>query len=215
MATYESLIKITGSVGDLVFYSLNGKNVVRKKSGFNKNAFKKDPSYEKVRQNSSEFGHCSKAGKTIRSCIETYTKESGDALLYQKFAKLMTVIKDLDTVSDRGKRAVQKGMITEAGIQLLKEFRFGEKENMWQNISIEKEHEKLIVNLNGHLAADELIIITIEPDLERYSAAYAEEKVSLKQTEKILFKKHFSESTLLLYFGILKNKGEITHMGFI
>jgi hypothetical protein len=64
MATYESLIKIKGSIGDLVFYSLNGKNVVRKKSGFNKNAFKKSPSYEKVRQNSSEFGHCSKAGKT-------------------------------------------------------------------------------------------------------------------------------------------------------
>lgn len=42
MATYESVIKITGAVGDLVFYTLNGKNVVRKKSGFNKAAFKKN-----------------------------------------------------------------------------------------------------------------------------------------------------------------------------
>ncbi|KFF25702.1 hypothetical protein [Chryseobacterium vrystaatense] len=215
MATYESLIKITGSIGDLVFYSLNGKNVVRKKSGFNKNAFKKDPSYEKVRQNSSEFGHCSKAGKTIRSCIENYTKEAGDALLYQKFARLMTVIKDLDAVSDRGKRVVQNGMKTEAGIKLLKEFRFGEKENIWQNISIEKEQKNLILNVNDQLAADELIIITIEPDLEGYSAEYTEEKMFLKKAGKILFKKHFSDSTLLLYFGVLKNKGEITHMGFI
>ncbi|WP_435524965.1 hypothetical protein [Chryseobacterium indoltheticum] len=63
MATYESFIKLNGAVGDLVFYNLNGKNVVRKKSGFNKTAYKKSPTYEKVRQNSFEFGHCSKSWK--------------------------------------------------------------------------------------------------------------------------------------------------------
>ena len=122
MATYESVIKITGTVGDLVFYNLNGKNVVRKKSGFNKTAFKKSPSYEKVRQNSSEFGHCSKIGKVIRKSLEIYIKESGDPLLYQKFAKVMTAIKDLDTVSERGKRTVELGLKTEEGRKLLREF---------------------------------------------------------------------------------------------
>ena len=47
MATYEGIVKIKGAVGDLVFYTLNGKNVVRKKSGFNKNSFDKNPNYEK------------------------------------------------------------------------------------------------------------------------------------------------------------------------
>src|SRR5207244_1915009 len=98
MATYKSFIKINGSVGDLVFYNLNGKDIVRKKSGFNKSAFKKDPAYEKVRQNSSEFGHCSKIGKLIRQSIGNFIQHAEDPLLYQKFAKVMTEIKDLDSI---------------------------------------------------------------------------------------------------------------------
>lgn len=215
MATYESLIKINGSVGDLVFYSLNGKNVVRKKSGFNKTAFKKSPSYEKVRQNSSEFGHCSKAGKTIRSCIEGYIKEAGDPLLYQKFAKLMTAIKDLDIVSERGKRTVQNGLMTPEGLQLLKEFRFGKKGNIYPEVSVLEENDHKILNLGRPLLVDDIVIITIQPDLEVYSAEYFEERMSVEQKTDIYFKKHFSEDLLLLYFLVLKYKEEITHMGFI
>jgi len=107
MATYESFIKLNGSIGDLVFYNLNGKNIVRKKSGFNKAAYKKSPTYEKVRQNSSEFGHCSKIGKLIRSCISKYIELADDALLYQRFAKTMTKIKDLDIENEKGKRSVK------------------------------------------------------------------------------------------------------------
>ncbi|KMQ61569.1 hypothetical protein ACM46_16320 [Chryseobacterium angstadtii] len=215
MATYESLIKIKGSVGDLVFYSLNGKNVVRKKSGFNKTAFKKNPSYEKVRQNSSEFGHCSKAGKTLRSCIESYTKEAGDPLLYQKFAQLMTVVKDFDTVSERGKRTVQNGLSTPEGLKALKEFRFGEKENVYPDAFISEENENLILNIGNRLSADEMVIITIQPDLEAYSAKYVEENVTAEQGNTIYLKKQFSDGQLLLYFLVLKQKNEITHMGFI
>ncbi|KFF02198.1 hypothetical protein [Chryseobacterium luteum] len=215
MATYESLIKIKGSVGDLVFYSLNGKNVVRKKSGFNKNAFKKSPSYEKVRQNSSEFGHCSKAGKTIRSCIEHYIKQAGEPLLYQRFAKLMTVIKDLDTVSERGKRTVQKGLITEEGIKLLKEFKFEKKENFSDETFVCEEKESMILNLSDNLSADEIAMITIQPDLEIYSAEYSEEKLLMKKDKEIRFKKHFQDDKLLLYFLVLRKDEEISHMGFV
>ncbi|MCT2409165.1 hypothetical protein NZD88_16580 [Chryseobacterium antibioticum] len=215
MATYESLIKINGSVGDLVFYSLNGKNVVRKKSGFNKTAFKKSPSYEKVRQNSSEFGHCSKAGKTIRSCIEGYIKEAGDPLLYQKFAKLMTAIKDLDIVSERGKRTVQNGLITPEGLKLLKEFRFGKKGNIYPEVSVLEENDNKTLNLGRLLSGDDIVIVTIQPDLEVYSAEYFEERISVEQKTGIPFKKHFSEDMFLLYFLVLKHKEEITHMGFI
>jgi hypothetical protein len=215
MATYESLIKIKGSVGDLVFYSLNGKNVVRKKSGFNKTAFKKSPSYEKVRQNSSEFGHCSKAGKTIRGCIEKYIKESGESLLYQRFAKLMTAIKDLDTVSEKGKRTVQNGLITEEGMHLLKEFKFGEKENFSAGTYLSVENEASILNLDNRLSADEIVMVTIHADLEAYTAEFFEEKASVKNEKEIRLKKHFQDDKLLLCFLVIKDKGKITHMGFI
>jgi len=215
MATYESLIKIKGSVGDLVFYSLNGKNVVRKKSGFNKNAFKKSASYEKVRQNSSEFGHCSKAGKTIRSCIESYTKEAGDPVLYQKFAKLMTVIKDLDTISGRGKRTVQNGLATQQGLKLLKEFSFGEIENIPANIFVLEKKKNRILNLGKKLSEDEMAIIMIQPNLDLYSAEYFEEKLSSVEEKEIFLERHFPDDTLLLYFLVLKKNNKITRMGFI
>ncbi|KPE50989.1 hypothetical protein [Chryseobacterium indologenes] len=216
MATYESLIKITGAVGDLVFYSLNGKNVVRKKSGFNKKAFKKSPSYEKVRQNSSEFGHCSKAGKLIRSCINGYIKEAGDPLLYQSFAKLMTDIKDLDTVSERGKRSVEKGLLTEKGKELLKAFQFGNKETISTEIRISTELQH---NIHAAVKDDDIhetALISIKPDFEEYTVEYIEEQGIPTQEGKINFKNHFPDEGVLLYFLIIKNKdGNISRMGFV
>ncbi|PKF75991.1 hypothetical protein [Chryseobacterium sp. PMSZPI] len=213
MATYESIIKITGSVGDLVFYNLNGKNVVRKKSGFNKTAFKKNPSYEKVRQNSSEFGHCSKIGKIIRGSLDVYIKETGDPLLYQKFAKLMTAIKDCDNISERGKRTVENGLKTEDGKKLLKEFRFGDKDNLATGIEI---RENFLSVDKQYDTADQLILSTIKLDSEHYTAEHLEEIISLHQQEKLPFKKHFSTSDILLHCIILKNKNnEITRMGFV
>jgi hypothetical protein len=211
MATYESLIKIKGSVGDLVFYTLNGKNVVRKKSGFNKKAFKKDPSYEKVRQNSSEFGHCSKMGKTIRKSLDLYLKESGDALLYQKFARLMTEIKDLDTISERGKRTVANGIKTEEGKRLLKAFQFGEI----QNVVLKVQRLGHTLSVKENIEAEKATIITIKLDSENYTVEQAEEELSWNQLP-VTFKKHFSEDDFILYFIVVKNESdEISHMGFL
>ncbi|WP_080779103.1 hypothetical protein [Chryseobacterium phocaeense] len=215
MATYESLIKIKGSVGDLVFYSLNGKNVVRKKSGFNQKAFKKDPSYEKVRQNSSEFGHCSKAGKMIRSCIQNYIKEAGDPLLYQKFAKLMTLIKDLDMVSERGKRTVEKGLGTQEGVKLLKGFRFENIENIPPELTLYEENESRILKVGDEFSGDEIILVTLQPDFETYSAASYEEKLRMRSDKEIHFKKHFEDQALLLYFVVVRKKEKIIRMGFV
>lgn len=212
MATYESLIKIKGAVGNLVFYDLNGKNVVRKKSGFNMAAFKKSPSYEKVRQNSSEFGHCSKIGKVIRKALEKYILLSEDPLLYQQFAKLMTEIKDLDLVSERGQRTVEKGLETEKGKFLLKTFTFGKKQNMDTETSILHGQN---IHLKGKYSADEARMITLKIDFDNYVSEHMEEKIRINQQEELPFKKHFPNEDRLLYFIVLKKNNEITHMGFI
>ncbi len=212
MATYESVIKITGAVGDLVFYTLNGKNVVRKKSGFNKAAFKKNPSYEKVRQNSSEFGHCSKIGKIIRKSLEVYIKESGDPLLYQKFAKVMTAIKDLDIISERGKRTVENGLKTEEGRKLLRAFQLGTIHTVSDCIRSQNH----VLYKNKGCTTDEGVILTLKLDSESYSIETHEEIISWSQQQEKSFKKYFSEDDFLLYFVALKNeKDEITHMGFV
>ncbi len=216
MATYESLIKLKGSLGDLVFYNLNGKNVVRKKSGFNKNSFKKSASYEKVRQNSSEFGHCSKIGKTIRQCLDFYIKKSEDPLLYQKFAKVMTEIKDLDIVSEKGKRSVKKGLETELGYQLLKKFRFGIIENLENIAPVSTGLWDKSLILDKNTACDEMVVETLSVDFESYTSKNFQQVINIhKESNEYLFEKHFSDEELLLHFVVLKNEGKIVKMGFV
>lgn len=215
MATYESLIKIKGSVGDLVFYNLNGKNIVRKKSGFNKTAFKKSPTYEKVRQNSSEFGHCSKVGKIIRQAIDKYIKEAGDPLLYQTFAKLMTEIKDLDIISKRGERTVKNGMATEKGKALLKSFQFGNKPNLENEVSVSLGLWDKNLYFKKKFPADKAVIISLKVDIENYRTESFEEEVSLNKQEEVAFQNHFLNDDFILYFIVLQKNEEIMHMGFV
>lgn len=211
MATYESVIKITGAVGDLVFYTLNGKNVVRKKSGFNKAAFKKNPSYEKVRQNSSEFGHCSKMGKMIRKSLEVYIKETGDPLLYQKFAKVMTAIKDLDTTSERGKRTVENGLKTEEGRKLLRDFQWGTVRKVSDCVRMEDQ----VLYKNDHCTSEYTMIMTMKLDSENYNIESNEEIISWNTQQNPSFKKYFSEDGLLYFIALKDENDKITHMGFV
>lgn len=211
MATYESVIKITGAVGDLVFYTLNGKNVVRKKSGFNKAAFKKNPSYEKVRQNSSEFGHCSKMGKMIRKSLEVYIKETGDPLLYQKFAKVMTAIKDLDTTSERGKRTVENGLKTEEGRKLLRDFQWGTVRKVSDCVRMEDQ----VLYKNDHCTSEYTMIMTMKLDSEDYNIESNEEIISWNTQQNPSFKKYFSEDGLLYFIALKDENDKITHMGFV
>ena len=215
MATYESLIKLKGSVGDLVFYTLNGKNVVRKKSGFNKTAFKKNPAYEKVRQNSSEFGHCSKIGKTLRLALNSYLKEADDPLLYQKFAKLMTEIKDCDHISGRGKRTVQNGLSTDKGKLLLKKFQFGSIPNPGTHVMISLGLWNKNLYWGKELNAHEVDIITLKIDFDHYTAEVFEEKITVGGQQEVAFEQHFSSDDLLLHFVVFKKEGKITNMGFV
>ncbi|RZJ51143.1 MAG: hypothetical protein EOO19_01455 [Chryseobacterium sp.] len=216
MATYESLIKLNGSLGDLVFYNLNGKNIVRKKSGFNKNAFKKSPSYEKVRQNSSEFGHCSKIGKIIRQCLEVYIKESEDPLLYQKFAKLMTEIKDLDNISDKGKRTVKNGIVTELGMQMLKDFQFGHISSLENSVSISAGLWDYSLVVDKSINVDEIIVETLKIDFDEYQSEHFKDIISVKkQLSEYLFLKQFSEDDIQFHFVVLKDNDKIIRMGFV
>lgn len=216
MATYESFLKLNGKVGDLVFYNLNGKNIVRKKSGFNKNAFKKSASYEKVRQNSSEFGHCSKIGKVIRQSLEDYIKESDDPLLYQKFAKLMTEIKDLDIISDKGKRTVENGIITELGTQKLKGFQFGIISSLENSVSVSAGLWDYRLILDKNISIDEIIVETLQINFLEYQSENFKEVISVeKPLNEYRFLKQFPENNYQLHFMVLKKDAKIIRMGFI
>ncbi len=216
MAKYKSLVELSGTIGDLVFYNLNGIPVVRRKSGFSKEAFNTNPNYQKVRENSSEFGHCSKSGKLLRSALEPFIGDYEDKYLYQKFAKIMTQIKDLDAVNSKGKRRIEQGFAHQKAHDLLNNFQFGKYETP-QNIHFGQSFFTKTVQLKEKTEAETIQLVTIKPNFELLEVEIKEETIKIDHKKGIHhFEAHFQDNNqLLLYFLILRQENTIKNAGFI
>lgn len=73
MARVKGLNKITGTLANISFYTIQGSDqvYVRTKGGPKKKAIKTKPQFEKLRRNNSEWAACAKTGRNIR---EAYYK---------------------------------------------------------------------------------------------------------------------------------------------
>ena len=215
MAKYKSIIQLQGEIDGLVFYELNGVSVVRKKSGFNSEDYRNKENYARVRENSSEFGHCSKSGKMLRNAIHPYYNSCGDRYLYQKFAKLMTDIKDMDAVSERGKRTVYDGLKTKEGKQLLSDFVFGKIPSVKNYIKNIRRDHGISVDLSMPLLQPSLHLASILPNYESYHFEIQEQKIKSNNSETLFsFDPHFSGEGVL-YFMAIYEAEELIGMGFL
>lgn len=128
MAQQKGLINISGTIGDVNFYIINNKGYARKAGGgFNSKAIKTKPNMQRVRENASEFGHCSQAKKHYRIAFTPFLEGYRERKLHARMMGLFTTIKTLDAVSVRGGRRVIHGLETTKGKRLLKQFTFTPK----------------------------------------------------------------------------------------
>jgi hypothetical protein len=125
MATQKGLVLLEGTIGGINFYYRKGKAVARKAGGgFNGKAIKTKPSMIRVRENNSEFGHCSRVKKEIRMALFPFLMNYKDGTLHGRMMQLFQGIKNCDTFSERGKRTVGKGILSPEGQKLFRDFRF-------------------------------------------------------------------------------------------
>lgn len=125
MAKQAGPVKMVGTIDDLNYYYRNGVPVVRKAGGgFNGKRIKKEARYARVRENASEFGHCSSVKKWFRLALADFLTRFKDTTQHARMMTLFTGIKDLDTVNERGQRRIFKGLEDPRGVNLLKEFDF-------------------------------------------------------------------------------------------
>jgi len=143
MARLKGILKIEGQLDGFSFYNLNGQIIVRKTGGFDGEKIKKNANYVRTRENASEFGNCSRAGKVFRSSLEPYLKLLGNSKIHSMVTQLFTQIKDLDGVSERGKRCVAEGIKTADGKKLVKNFNFS------SNLSRNEHLEKINLDLSS------------------------------------------------------------------
>lgn len=125
MAKQKGILPFVGTLGGVNFYYLNGKPVARKAGrGFNGKAIKTKASMKRVRENSSEFGHCSSVNKAFRMALRPFYKGYKFTHFHSRLMGLFTQLKDLDAVSKRGERCVGNGVTQASGLSILKQFKY-------------------------------------------------------------------------------------------
>ena len=125
MARQKGLFKVTGTLGDVNFYAVKGVGYARKAGGgFNGKAIKTKASMQRVRENASEFGHCSSVKKVFRIALLPLFNPPKSSDLHRRMMGVFSQIKDLDLISERGQRKVSQGISTAKGKQLLRNFVF-------------------------------------------------------------------------------------------
>lgn len=123
MARQTGLIKLSGTLGAVNFYITKGVGYARKAGGgFNGTAIRTQDNMQRVRENASEFGHCSRVKKQFRLALLPFINPSQDKTFHSGMMQLFTQLKALDTISERGKRRIHQGVQTAKGLQLLQQY---------------------------------------------------------------------------------------------
>ena len=125
MAKQKGIVRFVGTLEGINFYERKGVAVARKAGGgFTGEAIKNNPSMQRVRENSSEFGRCSTVKKAFRLGLMPFLIDVRDGSLHGRMMQLFQKIKVLDIVNTRGSRTVGQGMTTALGRKLLSDFEF-------------------------------------------------------------------------------------------
>lgn len=110
MAFQRSSVKLEGKVGDLSFYKVDDEYHVKQHVGHSKERIAEDPSFERTRENNTEFGLASSLAKLLKVSLKQALERSyelfNDASLANRLTKRMSQVLKADAVNARGKRTV-------------------------------------------------------------------------------------------------------------
>lgn len=124
MARQKGIIKLKGTIGDITFYKTQDGSLAREKGGIDADRIKNDPAFVRTRENGAEFGSSANSGKVLRDAIRPMLMSASDNRVVSRLTKIMTDIKNADTISVRGQRSVGAGIVNPNAKALLKGFNF-------------------------------------------------------------------------------------------
>lgn len=150
MARQKGVVYLDGTLGGINFYYRKGVPTARAAGGgFNRKTIKNSPRMIRVREQNSEFANCSKVNKVFKESISPLLAGYKDGSLHSRLMTLFLSIKDFDTVSERGKRAVWQGMTSAQGKQLLENFVFTPKRSQLLPCSYDFDWSALQFEIKG------------------------------------------------------------------
>jgi hypothetical protein len=159
MARIKGLLKFTGKLGELSAYMTQDGIVLRARSGPDKKQFKNNPAFSAAYKQSLEFGACAKAGSLLRKSVQLLIYKTCDNRLSSRLNKTMNDIKNLDVVSEIGRRSVDNGLKDPKAATLLKG-----------------------INLNIHAKLSQIIAVPYRVDMQKQVIDYG--NIDLKKAVK-------------------------------
>jgi len=124
MARQSGLIKIKGTLDNVNFYKTKDGDLARMKTSVDAERIRRDPAFERTRENNAEFANSAKAGKLLRDSVRPLAMTASDFRVTSRMTRLMSQIKNLDDTSSRGERSVGTGIQTVGALDALKGFEF-------------------------------------------------------------------------------------------
>ena len=124
MARQNGIIKLKGTIDGVSFYKTADGHMARAAGGVDAERIKKDPKFQRTRENNAEFGAATKSMKLLRRTLSAMLKSAGDGRVTSRMIRAMTEIKNFDTTSARGKRSVGLGINDPQAAIKLKDFEF-------------------------------------------------------------------------------------------
>ena len=109
MAKQKGIIKLEGTIGDMTFYKSQDGFLARGKGGVDATRIANDPSFQRTRENGSEFGAAGKAGKLLRASLRALLQNSSDNRVVSRLTTEMVKVIQADATNTRGQRNVIDG----------------------------------------------------------------------------------------------------------
>ena len=128
MAKLSSLFKFEGTVDD--FTVVKNSGVIKRKGGISKERMISDPKLVRIRENMAEFGLMSSASKTIREAFRPLRQNIRVYYLSSRLLKVLTRIKNMDSISGRGYRNVAVSFAAPEGKNQLIGFNFNASKSL-------------------------------------------------------------------------------------
>ncbi|WP_432222963.1 hypothetical protein ACRASX_07615 [Flavobacterium sp. TMP13] len=121
MAKLIGPFKITGKLDDLTFYETADGTIVRMcgKTGITKQQFKENPIFDRIRQQSTEFGLCSRKAKRFKLLVQPFYTYAQEASTFGRCIGLLQAILKEDAINPIGSRHIYVGLQTPTGLGFL------------------------------------------------------------------------------------------------
>ena len=158
MGKQTGLIQLEGSVGNVTFYKGPDGAIAKIKAGPSKSKLQTSPTFEKLRQQNSEFGRAGLASRLFKKVFRTMIKGNSDNRVSRRLHKKMVEVIQADLINPRGKRNVVDG---EA--ELLKGFEFNKDKSLDAAFAVEftsaidRVTGEMKVHINSFIPANDVL----------------------------------------------------------